>query len=173
ARPAPAREPEALDGAPGRVLRLLLQGRAEARLDGARRAVSRQREARRFRLLQEEHGRTIGADPFTRTGFSRRVPRSRDRAGCVPRAGGRRLTSAPPRRRGRRGTTGDGALRRPTRRRDRRRRATPSATRCTPAGDRAPHGAARAIRRRSSALRRTPAAPASRATPLPPATHAR
>src|SRR4030095_14150127 len=58
---APAREPEALDGPTRRVFRLLLQGRAEAGVDGKRRAVSREGEARRLGVLQEEHGREVGA----------------------------------------------------------------------------------------------------------------
>jgi hypothetical protein len=41
---------------------LLFQGRPEAGLDGARRAVSRQRQARRLGVLQKEHGSELMAD---------------------------------------------------------------------------------------------------------------
>src|SRR5262249_39837673 len=56
ARPAPARQPEALDGPSRRVLRSLSEGRAAAGVDGEGRSVSRERQARRDAALQENDG---------------------------------------------------------------------------------------------------------------------
>ena len=71
ARPAAAREPEALDRAPGRGLRLLPEGCAEARLDGARCAVPGQGQTRRDAAVQEVNGRAIASVPVFRIGCVR------------------------------------------------------------------------------------------------------